>query len=250
MRRIAGNYCFFLALLLSGTLFSQKDDLGGKVENKPKEAIIKNRWGIMPALIFYKNNPDVTDNTHPGRGLGLSWHGEFNFKRAARLKFVVGVDYLGQRLVFNSYYNPVIYDKQFDYTHKLWIHQLQFPFLFKQSLGNEDNQRNVFYFSGGWAFRAMFGASARITDNATGEEVFKGFSEMTLEHHTIYDGGGGILMGGMGLEHKVSTDFKKSVYLEAYYRHNLSRARYTGNNFSNSVYFRDPGLTICLGFEF
>src|SRR3990172_949408 len=119
----------------------------------------------MPALIFYKNNTDVTDNTKPGRGLGLSWHGEFNFKRAARFKFMMGIDYLGQRMVFNSYYNPVIYDKQFNYTHELWISQLQFPVLFKQSLGNEDNQLNIFYFSGGWSFRALFGARAKITDN-------------------------------------------------------------------------------------
>lgn len=207
----------------------------------------------MPALIFYKNNPDFTENTRPGRGLGLSWHGEINIKRAARTKVIVGIDYLGQRMVFNGYYHtvqPYIYDKVYNYTHNLWIHQLQFPFLFKHSLGNEDNERNIFYFSGGWAFRALFGARAKITDNTTGQEVFKGFSEMSQEHNAIYDGGGGILMGGIGMEHKVSTDYKKAIFLEAYYRHNLSRARYTGNNFSNNVYFRDSGLTICLGFEF
>ncbi|MCC7301849.1 MAG: outer membrane beta-barrel protein [Bacteroidia bacterium] len=253
MRGTGNKILFFLALLCSGPLLSQKDDLGGKVENKPKDAVIKNRWGIMPSLIFYRNNPDVTDNTRPGRGLGLSWHGEFNFKRGARLKFLMGVDYLGQRMTFDSYYfttTPQIFDKQFDYTHQLWIHQLQFPFLFKQSFGNEDNQLNIFYISGGWAFRALFGSSTKVSDNATGQIVWKGYSDMSVEHNALFDGGGGIMMGGMGLEHKVSTDYKKAIYLEAYYRHNLSRIRYTGNNFSNSVYFRDPALTICLGMEF
>ncbi len=240
-----------LLFIISSGLWAQKDDkMGGDVMLKPKEISLKSRWGIMPSLIFYKNNPDVTENTRPGRGLGLSWHGEFNFKRAARSKFMMGIDYLGQRMVFDSYYNPVLFNEQYDYTHELWIHQLQFPFLLKQCFGNEDNQINIFYISGGWAFRALMGASAKISDKATGEEVWKGFSEMELEHHFLFDAGGGLFMGGMGLEHKVSSDFKKSIYLEAYYRHNLSRARYIGNSFSNSVYFRDPALTICLGFEF
>ena len=229
---------------------SVAQDLGGKVLTAPDEIKFRNRWGIMPSVMFIKNHPDYTSNSRPGRGLGISYRGELGFQRGERLKLMMGCDYLLQFMSFNSYYNPVLYDKNFKFKHSLAIHQILIPILFKYTFGNEDNSINTFNISGGWSFRALMGANAKVTDNETGEVVWKGFSEMGIEHTFLFDGGGGVMMGGIGMEHKISTDFKKAVYLEMHYRHNLARAIYTGNNFSNEVKFRDPALTICVGYEF
>jgi hypothetical protein len=142
---------FFLGLGLTGL---DAQTLGGDVIVPPKDIIFRTRLGLMPTLIFYKNQKEYTANTRPGQGLGLSLRGEITFKKRDRLKLMMGADYLAQKMNFDSYYNPYFYDLNFKYHHRLIIHQLVIPFLLKRSFGDEDNQINIFYIQGFFGFIA------------------------------------------------------------------------------------------------
>jgi hypothetical protein len=251
--------CAARAFILSLTLFSslpgfaQDKPTGGDIEIDPKSATIKWRLGLMPILSFYVITTDNLDALQPTQGLGISTRAEFKFNPNSTTKLLVGIDYMNEGVKFDSYYFPAgsspIYDKNFNYTHHLHIHELYIPILFKQGFNDEDRKRNSMYLSGGWAFRYMMGTSFKITSKTDGSTVDKGFSPLSVEHKFLTENSGSSLIGGLGFEHKMP-GMRKAVFLESYFHYNLSRIYYTGNNGTNKIKFRNHSVTITVGYEF
>ena len=243
----------FNLLIPTAFLFAQDKPKGGDIEIQPKYATINWRCSLMPILSFYVPNTDYMGATQPTQGLGLSVRAEFKLTPNSTMKLLVGADYLNEGMKFDTYYfapgYSVLYDKNFNFTHKLHISEIYVPVLFKQSFQDEDKRANTVYISGGWAFRYMLGTNYKITSKIDGAVVAKGFSPMRVEHHFITDFSGSALMAGFGYEHKLP-GMKHCVFFESYFRYNLSRINYVGNNATNKVWFRNHSLTISVGYEF
>ena len=207
----------------------------------------------MPILSLYVPNKDYMGSTQPTQGLGASIRAEFKLTPNATMKILFGLDYLNEGMKFDTYYfSPgysVLYDKNFNFTHKLHISELYMPILFKQSFSDEDKLPNSFYISGGWAFRYLIGTNYKITSKADGSVVGQGFSTMTVEHHFMTDYSGSALLAGFGYEHKLP-GMKRCVFFEGFFHYNLSRILYIGNNYTNKVLFKNHSLTISVGYEF
>lgn len=248
---IIKRYIFLFLFVVLAAPFLEAQNLGGDVHIEPKAIIFRNRLGLMPGIIRYSNHRDYTNNTGLGQGLGASWQGEMTFAKGDKLKFLLGGQYFAQTMSFDSYYNATYFDKVFSFHHKLLIHQLDFPFLFKICMNSEENFLNTFYFTGGWAYRFILGANARITDITNGQEVYKGFTPITVEHDFLMESGASQLIAGLGFEHKMpASNFTKGVFFEAFFRYHISRIRYIGNQHSNNIYFKDNPVTFTLGYEF
>ena len=242
----------FFVLLLSGvTVSAFAQSLGGDIHIRPKDIVMKWRASFMSVVSFYQPNADYMGNTKATQGFGLSYKGELNFPEAKKLKLLMGVEYLDEGLTFDSYYFPILYDKNFSFTHKVHIHELYIPFLFKASINSENDHVNSLYFSAGWAYRYLLGAQYKIINKADSKMVDKGFSNFTLEdkHKLLTDNGGAALLGGIGMEHR-TPDMRQGWILEIYYRYDLARCLYIGNNNSNHILFRNNNLSISVGYEF
>ena len=244
---------FVLFILSVSYLVSFSQKLGGEITIKPKDIVMKWRASFMSVVSFYKPNTDYMGNPKATQGFGLSYKGELNFPESKKMKLLMGVEYLDEGISFDSYYfapgYSVLYDKNFTFTHKVHIHELYVPILFKQSINSENDHSNSLYFSAGWAFRYMLGAQYKITDKSNSKIVDKGFSNLTIEHHVLVDNGSAAFLGGIGIEHR-TLDMKQGWIFEIYYRYNLSRYDYIGNNNSNNILFRNNNLSVSVGYEF
>jgi hypothetical protein len=258
--RMAGNLSFraqplifFILLLFALPSTAQDKPSGGEIEMDPKYATIRWRFSIMPILSFYDANTSYLESPKATQGLGLSAKAEFKLSPRSTTKLIVGLEYLNEGMKFDSYYfapgHSVLFDKNYNYTHKLHISQVYLPILFKQSFGDEDRKANTAYISGGWAFRYLMGTHYKISSKTDGNTIDQGFSPMTVEHKFITETGGSALVGGMGFEHKLA-GMKRAVFFEMYYHYNLSRIHYIGNNHTNNIRFRNHSLTIGVGYEF
>ncbi|MEW6468427.1 MAG: hypothetical protein AB1458_05850 [Bacteroidota bacterium] len=235
------------------SLCSSAQKMGGDVHINPKDIVMKWRASFMAVVSFYKPNTDYMGNVKPTQGFGLSYKGELNFPESKKLKLLMGIEYLGEGITFDSYYFPVgstpFYDKNFAYTHKVRLHELYIPILFKQSINSENDNTNSFYFSAGWAYRYMLGAGYRIISKTDSKMAAKGVSPLTIEHDLLMENGSSALMAGIGAEHRIP-NMKQGWVFEVYYRYNLSRHRYIGDNNSNNILFRNNNLSISVGYEF
>jgi hypothetical protein len=253
LRKIYSIAATTVLFLFCNSTFAQDKPSGGEVILEPKYATINQRFGIMPVISFYTPNTDFMGATQSTQGLGISYRLELKLNPNSTMKLLVGADYLNEGMKFDTYYfapgYSVLYDKNFNYTHQLHIHELYIPILFKQGVNDEDKKPNSFYFSGGWAFRYLIGTNYKVTEKSGGQVVAKGFSTMTVEHKFLTDNSGSALLAGLGYEHKLP-GMKRSVFFETYYHYNLSRILYRGNNGTNNIKFRNHCLTITVGYEF
>jgi len=251
MKLFRNLFFVFVLSLIAFPSFSQK--LGGEITIRPKDIVMKWRASFMSVISFYQPNSDYMGNTKATQGFGLSYKGELNFPESKRAKLIMGVEYINEGITFDSYYfapgYSVLYDKSFSFTHKVHLHELYIPILFKQSITSENDHNNSLYFSAGWAFRYMLGSQFKIIDKSDSKMVDKGFSNLTIEHDVLTDNGSAALLGGIGMEHR-TPDMRQGWIFEVYYRYNLSRHRYIGNNNTNNILFRNNNLTVSVGYEF
>jgi hypothetical protein len=245
------NILFFCFLVVAVT--TQAQSLGGDVLPSPKNIKLRSRVSLMPILSFYNPHPVYMANPKALAGYGASYKAEFKFKRGSTFKLIAGAEYLMEGFKFDSYYFPVgttqYYDKNYNYTHTLRIHQLYFPFMFKQGFNDEDQKQNSLYICAGWAWRYLLGSSSKITNKATSEVEWRGLSALTAQHRFLMDNAGSCLLAGWGWEHRMS-DMGSAVTFEVFYRYNLSRVQYVGNNNSNAILFKNNNLTVGVGYEF
>lgn len=250
---LSKSLILFITILLPTISLAQDKPTGGDVILPVKYATINFRASILPIVSFYTPAPYMTGASQATAGLGLSFRAEFKITPKSQMKILFGADYLNEGMKFDSYFFPIgttpLYDKNFNYTHQLHISELYVPILFKQSFTDEDRNVNSVYVSGGWAFRTMLGANYKITEKSDGNVIAKGFSPLLMEHKFLTDNSGSTLMVGMGMEHKLPA-MKNAVFFEAFFHYNLSRVKYTGQNNSNKVLFRNHSLTISVGYEF
>jgi hypothetical protein len=186
--------------------------------------------------------------------LGLGGIFRFHFFVRPNVHLHLGLEVLSQKGKFNTYYfadgHSQLYDQSYGYTHRMRTYELYVPLMIRIGTNmQEANAPAIFYFLGGYSPKIFLSASTLVTEDATGEEIWGGSTELEFENWFINEQTGNVLMIGMGLDKRFGWT-NKFMSFELIYRYNLSRFIYRGNYNSNELLIKNSCLTLQVGYRF
>lgn len=186
--------------------------------------------------------------------LGLGGMFRFHFYVRQNVHVQLGLEILSQKCKFNTYYfaegHSIYYDGSFGYTHRLRTYEMYIPLIVRIGTNTQEtNTPSAFYFFGGIAPKTFLAATVVVKENATGEDVWGGSSELTFENWLISEQTNTVLMAGIGLDKRfgMSTSY---MSFELFYRYNFSRFRYRGNFDTNDLMIKNSCVTFQIGYRF
>lgn len=205
----------------------------------------------MGLLSFFNADERHSTPANALTGFGLDARAEFIFSEEFRV--FTGAGFFSQSCTFNTYYfalgHSTLYDKNFDYEHRLRTYELHIPVLFRVGLTpNESDADNAFYLLGGWALKTQLATRARVSQVSNGQEVWRGKATLQFENWFIRPTIGNLLVGGIGLDHRFNHS-KESVFFEVLYRYGLSRYIYSGNVDTNDLLIKNSSVSFGVGFR-
>ena len=186
--------------------------------------------------------------------LGLGGMFRFHFFVRQNVHIQLGLEILSQKCKFNTYYfaegHSVYYDGSFGYTHRLRTYELYIPIIARIGTNiQETNAPSAFYFMGGYAPKMFLAATALVRDNATGEDIWGGSTELQFENWFISEQTGNVLIVGLGLDKRFGWTTSYMSF-ELFYRYNLSRFHYSGNYNTNDLMIKNSCITFQVGCRF
>lgn len=229
---------------------------GSLIASPPRDKYENRRYGFSYAGSFsYSFFKVDTRHSQPAKSLlGLGGMFRFHFYIRQNVHLQLGLEVLSQKCKFNTYYfaegHSIYYDGSFGYTHRLRTYELYLPLILRVGTNvQETNAPSAFYFFGGYSPKMFLSASAVITEDATGEDVWGGSTELTFENWFISEQTGSVLIAGIGLDKRFgwSTSY---MSFELMYRYNFSRFRYMGNLNTNDLMIKNSCLTLQVGYRF
>jgi hypothetical protein len=186
--------------------------------------------------------------------LGLGGMFRFHFFVRQNIHMQLGLELLSQKCKFNTYYfadgHSDFYDESFGYTHRLRTYELYIPIIAR--IGPDPQETNApaaFYFLAGYAPKIFLSATALVTENETGKDVWGGSTELQFENWFINDQTSSVIMAGIGLDKRFgwTTNY---MSFELMYRYNFSRFRYQGNQNTNDLMIKNSCVTFQVGYRF
>lgn len=229
---------------------------GSTFAGPPRDKYENRKYGFSYAGSFSYSFFQVdTRHSEPASSLlGLGGMFRFHLYIRQNVHIHLGLEVLSQKFKFNTYYfaegHSVYYDGTFGYTHRVRTYELYIPLMARIGTNiQETNAPSAFYFLAGYAPKMFLSASALVTENATGEEIWGGSTELNFENWFIGEQTGNVLIAGIGFDKRFgwSTSY---MSFELLYRYNLSRFRYVGNFDTNDLMIKNSCLTFQVGYRF
>lgn len=237
------NITFVLCLLFSFSLFSQ---------STKKKSGNGTRIQIGPVISFYKINSNHASNASQKMSGLFGFKHEWRLDRQYKSYFLVGFDYLLHGINFDSYYffpdTLQLYDKSFNYTYSLYIHELNLPVQYKYLFKREDNSLFSGYVIAGYHLRYFLPGNLTVTQY--GEEIQEDQPEMKFNTPFIVDQLNSCISIGLGWQKNSLNSSKGSYFVELNTRYNFSPYYFKTPYSASSLTMNATQIMLLLGFKF
>jgi hypothetical protein len=234
---------FVVFIFLAGILRSQTSE---------KRSGNGTRLMFGPVLGFYTINLKHARNPGQKMSAVIGIRREIRIDHDFRTFLLVGADYFFHGLNFNSYYfrpdSLQLYNKNFNYTYSLVIHELNFPIQLKFLFRREDNKLHSPYLIAGWHLRWLMASNLRITEN--GQKVKDDSPPVSFRIPLLDSSLNSFVSLGIGWQKNSLRSSKGSFFIELNGRYGFSDYYIRRSYTASSLFINAVHLTLLIGTKF
>jgi hypothetical protein len=210
------------------------------------------RFNFGPSIGIYSINTHHAQGPVPRMSAMAGFKKELRCDRKFKTFFLFGFDYFFHGLSYKSYYfspgSIQLYDKNFDYTYKLFIQELDIPLQIKYSFTRENNSLYSPYVMMGYHLRYML--PARVTVSQSGNVVSNRMEQMNFRNPLINPNMNAFLSATFGLQKNTINNSHTGFFIEGTVRYGFSQYYFSTSYSASSMYINAVHLSLLLGFKF
>ncbi|MBX3163328.1 MAG: hypothetical protein KF900_02515 [Bacteroidetes bacterium] len=214
-----------------------------------------NRVHFGPAIGFYTINKNHAASPTQRMSALIGYSREIMLGNSFKTFFLFGADYFAHGLNFRSYYfepgNIHVYNKSFDYTYSLFIHELNIPVQFKYLFKRENNSIRSPYISVGYSLRYLLPFSIlKVSQNGN---VSASDANLDLKFRTplFYSKLNSFITAAVGWQrNSIRKSGFLNFYVELNVRYGFSSYYFEKEYAASSLYINALQTSLQLGFKF
>jgi hypothetical protein len=210
------------------------------------------RINFGPVLGFYTINTNHASSPIQKMSAVVGFKRERRISRDYKTFFLSGIDYFFHGLNFQSYYfkkdSLKIYDKNFNYTYSVFIHELNLPLQFKYLLRSENNSLFSPYVSVGYHLRYLLPGKLKVSQN--GNVIKEDDSNLKFKNPLILKELNAFVSLSIGWQKNSLTTSKGSFFAEINYRYAFSPVFFEHDYSASSLFINSTHAALLLGLKF
>jgi hypothetical protein len=205
-----------------------------------------------PVLGFYTLNTKHAVNPTQKMSAIVGFKREKRLSRDYKTFFLAGIDYFFHGLNFQSYYfkkdSLKLYDKNFDHTYSVFIHELNLPLQFKYLFRSENNSLFSPYAAVSYHLRYLLPGKLKITQN--GNTIREDDPDLKFKNPLILKELNAFVSLSVGWQKNSLAASKGSFFAEINYRYAFSPVYFEKDYSATSLFFNSTHASLLLGLKF
>lgn len=219
-------------------------------EKKSKENYT--RLGIAPVIGFYSLNTKHAISPKARMSFSAFMKREWSMDRSNKLFFSVGAEYFLHGINYRSYYfsqdTLQLYDQSFEYSYRLYVHELNAPIQVKLAFNSTTNSLFTPYVSFGYHLRYL--AVANLEVEKDGEFVQSDRVDLKFRNPFLSKKVNSFLSLSLGFQSNRTRSSSVTFFAEASFRYGFSPYSFKQNYSASAVYINSQHLSFNIGIGF
>ena len=210
------------------------------------------RFFLGPSVAFYKINSNHAQLVSSKMSAFAGFRKQIRCDKFHKTFFLTGLDYFFHGLNFNSYYfkpdSIKLYDKKFNYTYSVFIHEIHLPLQIKYSFTPENNSLFSPYAMIGYHLRILLPANVKVSQG--GAVQAEKTEELKFKNSLYGNDVNSFVSVSLGWQKNAVNHSKFGFFAEINYRYGFSQYYFQSNYSASALYINSSHLSFYLGLNF